>query len=102
MIQIFWHLSLEMAHGMENISLTYQYAAMLADHLTNASFCFEVIICDSSNESVVQIGAIDALASYGKQALNALTEVINTPSIANQVKAQGFKTIEDIKKNSLS
>ena len=73
-----------------------------ADHLTNASFCFEVIICDSSNESVVQIGAIDALASYGKQALNALTEVINTPSIANHVKAQGFKTIEDIKKNSLS
>ncbi|MGA9840843.1 MAG: hypothetical protein WBQ25_00850 [Nitrososphaeraceae archaeon] len=45
---------------------------------------------------------IDALATYGKQALNALTEVINTPSIDNQVKAHGFKTIENIKKNSLS
>ena len=41
----------------------------------------------SSNESIIQIGAIDALAAYGKQALNALAEVINTPRVDNQVKA---------------
>ena len=45
---------------------------------------------------------IDALAAYGKQALNALAEVINTPRLDNQVKAYGVKTIEDIKKNSMS
>ena len=56
----------------------------------------------SSNESKVQIEMIDALRTYGKQGLNTLTGVINTPGVDNQVKAHGFKTIEDIKKNSLS
>ena len=53
-----------------------------------------------SNKPTVQIGAIDALAAYGKQAIYAITEVINLPNIGDQVKKHGLKTIEDIEKNS--
>ena len=53
-----------------------------------------------SNEPPVQMRAIDALAPYGKQAISAITDVINLPNIGDQVKAHGLKTIEDIKKNT--
>lgn len=46
----------------------------------------------------MQIVAIDALAAYGQQAINAMTEIINRPDIENQVKAHAMKTIENIKK----
>lgn len=53
-----------------------------------------------SNETTVQMGTIDALAAYGKQAISAITDVINLSNISEQVKAHGLKTIEGIKKNS--
>jgi hypothetical protein len=51
-----------------------------------------------SNEPTVQMRALDSLAAYGKQAISAITDVINLPNIGDQVKAHGLKTIEDIKK----
>lgn len=59
------------------ISLVYQYA-------------------NSTTEPIVQVGAIDALKEYGKQATNAITEVVNSPIIDGQVKAQGLKIIEEL------
>jgi hypothetical protein len=53
-----------------------------------------------SNKPMVQIGAIDARAAYAKQAISAITEVINLPTVDYQVKKHGLKAIEDIKKNS--
>ena len=55
---------------------------------------------NSSTEPIVQAGAIDALKEYGKQAINAITEVVNSPITDSQVKAHGLDAIEDIKKNS--
>ena len=37
------------------------------------------------------------LATYGKQATDAITEIINSAGIDNQVKEHGLKLIEDIK-----
>ena len=51
-----------------------------------------------SNDPTIQIRAIDALAAYGKQAINAITDVINLPNMGDRVKAHGLETIEDIKK----
>ena len=48
----------------------------------------------------IQIGAIDALAAYGRQAINAITEIINCPGTENQVKAHAIRTIENIKKGT--
>jgi hypothetical protein len=53
-----------------------------------------------SNEPVVQTGAIDALATYGEQAIDAIDEVVNLSGISDQVKEHGLQTIEGIKKNS--
>ena len=54
-----------------------------------------------SNEPTVQMRALDALAAYGKQAISAITDVINLSNIGDQVKAHGLKTIEDIKKTQV-
>ena len=53
-----------------------------------------------SNESSTQIRAIDTLASYGIQAIDAITRVINLPTVNNHVKAHGLNVIKDIKKVS--
>ena len=50
-----------------------------------------------SNEPKVQIRAIDTLAASGKQAIDAITRVINLPTINNHVKSYGLNVIEDIK-----
>lgn len=57
-------------------------------------------IAYSSNEPVVQTGAIDALSAYGEQAIDAIDEVVNLFDISDQVKDHGLQTIDDIKKNS--
>ena len=49
--------------------------------------------------SLVQIAAIDALAAYGKQAIDHITEIINSPGINNQVKTHALVVLETIKKN---
>jgi hypothetical protein len=53
----------------------------------------------SSKEPDIQMNAIDALAAYGRLAIEALNEVIKCPSINGEVKKQELKTIEDIEKN---
>jgi hypothetical protein len=50
-----------------------------------------------SSKPIIQIGTIYALAEYGTQAINAITEVINLPSIDDQVKKHGLKIIENMK-----
>ena len=55
---------------------------------------------NSSTEPIVQAGAIDALKEYGKQAIGAISEVVNSPIVDDQVKEHGLKIIEDIRKNS--
>ena len=54
----------------------------------------------SSNDTIVQTGAIDTLATFGGQAVDAINEVINLSGISNSVKEHGLKTIEYIKENS--
>ena len=41
---------------------------------------------------------MDALATYGKQAIDPITEIINSVGVDNQVKEHGLQVIEDIKK----
>jgi hypothetical protein len=53
-----------------------------------------------SNKPAIQIRAIDTLAAYGKQAIEAITRVINLPTVSNHVKAHGLNVIEDIKRFS--
>jgi hypothetical protein len=54
----------------------------------------------SSNDVIVQTGAIDTLATFGKQAVDAINEVINLSSVSDDVKEHGLKSIEYIKENS--
>jgi hypothetical protein len=56
----------------------------------------------SSRESDIQIGAIDALAEFGKPAVSAISEVIMCPSINSEVKKHGLRTIENIEKKGNS
>jgi hypothetical protein len=55
---------------------------------------------NSSTEPIVQAGVIDALKEYGKQAIEAISEVVNSPIADDRVKEHGLKVIEDIRKNS--
>ncbi|HEY7079453.1 MAG TPA: hypothetical protein VH500_07115 [Nitrososphaeraceae archaeon] len=55
---------------------------------------------NSSTEPIVQAGAIDALKEYGKQAIEAISEVVNSPIVDDQVKKQGMKVIEEIRNNN--
>lgn len=48
------------------------------------------------------MGAIDALATYGKPAISAINEIINSPSINSEVKRHGLRAIEDIEKKDNS
>ena len=57
---------------------------------------------NSSTEPIIQAGAIDALKEYGKQAINAIMEIINLPSIDVQVKKHRLKVIKDIKNNTIN
>jgi hypothetical protein len=54
----------------------------------------------SSNDVVVQTGAIDTLATFGEQAVDAINEVIHLSSLSDGVKEHGLKSIEYIKENS--
>jgi len=53
-----------------------------------------------SSEPADQTKAIDTLAAYGEQAINALTEVINLSDISDQVRDYGREAIEGIKGHS--
>jgi hypothetical protein len=64
------------------------------NHLNCIKHC---VYC--SNEPMIQIAAIDVLASYGKQAIDDITEIINSPEINNQVKTYAVVVIETIKKS---
>jgi len=54
----------------------------------------------SSNDVVVQTGAIDTLATFGEQAIDAINEVIKLSSVSDGVKEHGLRSIEYIKENS--
>ncbi len=56
----------------------------------------------SSREPDIQIGAIDALAGFGKPAISAINEIIKNPSISSEVKKHGLRAIEDIEKKDNS
>jgi len=53
-----------------------------------------------SSEPADQTEAIDTLAAYGEQAIDAITEVINLFDISDQVREHGLESIEDIKGQS--
>lgn len=50
-----------------------------------------------SNDPMIQIEVMDALAGYGKQAIDSITEIINSPEIDKQVKTHALVLIETIK-----
>jgi hypothetical protein len=54
----------------------------------------------SSNDTIVQTGAIDTLATFGQQAVDAINEIISLSGVNDGVKEHGLKTIEYIKENS--
>jgi hypothetical protein len=54
----------------------------------------------SSSDTIVQTGAIDTLATFGEQAVDAINEVISLSGVSDGVKEHGLKTIEYIKENS--
>jgi hypothetical protein len=54
----------------------------------------------SSNDVIVQTGAIDTLATFGEQAVDAINEIISLSSVSDGVKEHGLKSIEYIKENS--
>jgi hypothetical protein len=41
---------------------------------------------------------MDVLATYGKQAIDPITEIINSVGVDNQVNEHGLQVIEDISK----
>ena len=49
---------------------------------------------------IVQTGAIDTLATFGQQAVDAIDEIIGLSGVSTGVKEHGLKTIEYIKGNS--
>ena len=51
---------------------------------------------NSSTEPMVQAGAIDALEEYGKQAIDAISDVVKSPIIDIQVRTHGLKVIEEL------
>jgi hypothetical protein len=53
-----------------------------------------------SSEPADQTEAIAILAAYGKQAVEAITEVINLFDISDQVREYGLEAIEDIEGQS--
>jgi hypothetical protein len=53
-----------------------------------------------SSKPADQTEAIDALASYGEQAVGAITEVINLFDISEYIRGYGQEAIEDIKGHS--
>ena len=50
-----------------------------------------------SNDPMIQIEAMDALAANGKQTIDVITEIINSPKIDKQVKTHAFVVMETIK-----
>jgi hypothetical protein len=56
----------------------------------------------SSREPDIQIGAIDALAGFGKSAISAINDIIKNPSISSEVKKHALRAVEDIEKEDNS
>ena len=54
----------------------------------------------TSSEPADQTEAINTLAAYGEQAIDAITEVINLSDISDQVREYGQEAIEEIKGHS--
>ena len=54
----------------------------------------------TSSEPADQTEAIDTLAAYGEQAIDAITEVITLSDISDQVREYGLDAIEGIKGQS--
>ena len=52
------------------------------------------------NEPTIRIKALDMLAEYGTQAIDAITEVISSSGIDERIRTYSMKVIEGIKKNS--
>jgi hypothetical protein len=50
-----------------------------------------------SNDPMIQIEAMDALAANGKQAIDIIIEIINSPKIDKQVKTHALVVMETIK-----
>jgi hypothetical protein len=50
-----------------------------------------------SNDPLIQIEVMDALAAYGKQAIDVITEIINSHGIDKQVKTHALVVMETIK-----
>ncbi len=46
---------------------------------------------------MIQIEAMNALATNGKQAIDIITEIINSPEIDKQVKTHALVVMETIK-----
>ena len=55
------------------------------------------LILGESNDPMIQIEAMNALATNGKQAIDIITEIINSPEIDKQVKTQALVVMETIK-----
>jgi len=53
-----------------------------------------------SKEAMIQMSAIDALGAYGKPAINAINELINSSRIDKEVKIHAQIVIESIKNSS--
>jgi hypothetical protein len=53
-----------------------------------------------SSEPADQTEAIDTIAAYGEQAVDAITEVINLFDISDQVRDYGQEAIEEFKGQS--
>jgi hypothetical protein len=53
-----------------------------------------------SSEPADQTEAIDTLAAYGEQAVDAITEIIDLFDISDQVREYGQEAIEGIKGQS--
>ena len=49
---------------------------------------------------MIQMSAIDALGAYGKPAINAINELINSSRIDKEVKIHAQIVIESIKNSS--
>ena len=55
------------------------------------------LILGDSNDPMIQIEAMDALATNGKQAIDVITKIINSPEIDKQVKTHALVVMETIK-----
>ena len=78
----------------QNVAVTARYAIMWENYRQKSPQLYrKSLLLERANDSKQW-----ELATYGKQATDAITEIINSAGIDNQVKEHGLKLIEDIKK----